>query len=61
MITGNKTEKYRDLPSEDKGVVYVIARAIAIRWIQWKHTFENVINRERQNIANLYVKLMNEW
>ena len=61
MITGNKTAKYRDLPSEDKGVVFVIARAIARNWIQWKHTFERVINRERQNIANLYVKLMNQW
>lgn len=61
MISWWVTAKYDDLHYTDKWIVFIIARAIATRWIPWKHTFENVINREQQNIINLYVKYMNEW
>lgn len=61
MISWWATSKYSSLHYTDKGVIYVIARAIAIRWIQWKHTFEKVIKREQQNIINLYANLMNKW
>jgi len=58
MISGGATQNYDDLYYKDKGTVYVIARAIAKRGIKGKHTFENVINRERENIQKLYIKNM---
>lgn len=61
MISWWATAKYEDLHYTDRWVIYVIARAIATRWITGKHTFERVIDRERENIINLYVKYMNEW
>lgn len=62
MITkNNATKRYNDLYYEDKGVIFVIARAIATRWIEWKHTFQKVVNAEKKNIINLYVKYMNWW
>jgi hypothetical protein len=39
----------------------LIARAIATRGIEWKHTFRNVFNREKQNILDLYTDLMKKW
>jgi len=61
MISGGATQNYDDLYYKDKGTVYVIARAIAKRGIKGKHTFENVINRERENIQKLYIKNMQKW
>lgn len=61
MITGGATSRYDDLHYTDKWVIYVIARAIARRWIQGKHTFERVVKWEKENIINLYVDLMNKW
>lgn len=58
MITWWATQRYDDLHYTDKGVIFVIARAIATRWIEWKHTFENVYNNEKQNIVDLYNELM---
>lgn len=61
MIKWGATSKYDDLHYTDKWVVFVIARAIARRGIEWKHTFETVVNREKQNIIDLYAKYMREW
>lgn len=61
MISGWTTSRYDDLHYKDKGVVFVIARAIARRGIEGKHTFETVINREIENISNLFVKYMQQW
>jgi len=61
MITWGATQKYDNLHYEDKGVVFVIARAIARNGIEGKHTFENVLNREKQNIIDLYSELLNQW
>lgn len=61
MITGWATQKYDSLHYTDKGVIFVIARAIAERGIQWKHTFQNVFNKEKQNITNLYQELLQQW
>ena len=61
MISWWKTARYEDLHYEDKGTIYVIARAIAQRGIEWKHTFERTLEKERENIKHLYVKYMNEW
>ena len=61
MITGWATSRYEDLPNEDKWVIFVIARAIARRGIPWKHTFENVIKREKENIVNLYTYYISQW
>lgn len=54
----NATKKYDDLYYKDKGVVYVIARGIARNGIKGKHTFENVMNRERKNIQKFYIEFM---
>lgn len=61
MITGGATQRYDNLHYTDKGVIYVIARAIAERGIQGKHTFENVFNKEKQNIIDLYSELISQW
>lgn len=61
MISWWATSRYDDLHYKDKGVVFVIARAIARRGIEGKHTFETVINREIENISNLFVKYMQQW
>ena len=61
MITWDKTARYEDLHYKDKWTIYVIARAIAKNWIEGKHTFENVINQQKDKIEALYIKLMNKW
>ena len=61
MISWWVTERYDNLHYKDKGVVFIVARAIATRWIEWKHTFENVYKREEQNIINLYQELIDQW
>lgn len=55
---GNTTKKYDDLHYKDKGVVFVIARSIAKKGIKGKHTFQNVLDRERANIKKLYIQNM---
>lgn len=61
MITGWATSRYNDLHYTDKGVIFVIARAIAMNWIKGKHTIERVVKREQENIINLYADLLNRW
>lgn len=62
MITGGATKKYDDLHYKDKGVVFVIARAIALRGIKGKHTFENVYNAEKGNIIDIFNYFMKrQW
>ena len=60
MITWWATSRYEDLDTKDRWTIFVIARAIAQRWIPWKHTFEKVFKREQQNVINLYASLM-KW
>jgi hypothetical protein len=54
------TTWYNNLHYTDKGIVFIIARAIATRWIEWKHTFEKVYNREKNNIKDLFLRKM-KW
>lgn len=61
MIKWWPQSNYENLHYTDKGVIYVIARSIALKGIKWKHTFENVLNRERENIKKLYIQQMQEW
>lgn len=61
MITGGATKTYDNLYYKDKGVVFLIARAIATRGTKGKHTFKNVYNAEKQNIINLYRELLAKW
>ena len=61
MITWWVTSRYEDLHYTDKGVVFLIARAIAVNWTQGKHTFEKVVKREEKNIIHLYAELMSKW
>ena len=58
MITGGATQKYNNLHYKDKGVVFLVARAIAIRGIKGKHTFWNVYVQEQENIIKLFNDLM---
>lgn len=60
MISWWATQRYDDLYYKDKGVIYLIARAIARNGIQWKHTFQIITAREQQNIIDLYIKYM-QW
>ena len=57
----NATKSYNDLHYKDKWKVFVIARWIARKWIEGKHTFENVLNRERLNIQKIYIENMQQW
>lgn len=56
IISWWATSKYDDLHYEDKGKIFIIARAIARRWIKGKHTFENTINAERNKLSDLFIK-----
>lgn len=62
MITGGASMKYDDLHYIDKGTIYVIARAIAIKGIKGKHTFEKVYEQEQDNIIKIFNDYMNrKW
>ena len=62
MITGGATQKYDELHYKDKGVIFLVARAIARRGIQGKHTFENVYEQEKDNVVKLFNDLMaKQW
>lgn len=61
MITWWVNTWYDNLYYKDKWVVFVIARAIATRGIEWKHTFEKVYEREKDNIIDLFNKYFNQW
>ena len=54
MITGGATQRYDNLHYKDKGTIFLIARAIAVRGIKGKHTFENVYEQEKENVILLY-------
>ena len=54
------TTWYNNLHYKDKGIVFIIARAIAVRWIEWKHTFQKVYEREKENIKKIYLDYMND-
>lgn len=62
MITGGATQRYDELHYKDKGVIFLVARAIARRGIQGKHTFENVYEQEKDNVVKLFNDLMaKQW
>lgn len=58
IIKWGAMSNYEDLHYTDKGKIFLIARAIATRGIKWKHTFQNVLNRERKNIQKIYIDYM---
>lgn len=60
MISWGATERYDDLYYKDKQTIFLIARAIARNGIKWKHTFTNVLNRETENIRNIFIQYM-QW
>lgn len=60
MIKGGATQSYDSLHYTDKGVVFLVARAIATRGIEGKYTFKKVLQREKQNVLNLYHDLLVE-
>ena len=57
----NATKNYDDLYYKDRGVVFLIARAIARNGIKGKNTVHNVYEREKENIKNLYRQIMQQW
>lgn len=57
----NTTKNYNDLHYTDKWKVFVIARGIARNGIEGKHTFEKVLNKEKQNIQKIYIEYMQQW
>ena len=61
MISWWATSRYDDLHYTDKGKVFLIARAIAKNGTEGKHTFERVINAEKGNLTNLFIKWYNQW
>lgn len=62
LIYGGATSSYDALHYKDRSTIYLIARAIAIRGIKGKGTFQRVYNQEKQNIINLFNDLMaNQW
>ena len=58
IISWWETTPYDSLSNEDKWIVFIIARAIAVRWIEWKHTFENVYEREKANVIKIFKEYM---
>ena len=50
------TSRYEDLHYTDKGKIYMIARSIAINWIEGKHTFERTIKAEANKLTTLFIK-----
>ena len=58
MITGGATQRYDNLHYKDKGTIFLIARAIAVRGIKGKHTFENVYEQEKENVIKLFNDIM---
>lgn len=62
MIWKNNASKgYNDLSYKDKGTIYVVARAIAIRGIPGVYTVHKVYEREKKHIVNLYRQKMQQW
>ena len=56
IISWWATSKYEDLHYTDKGKIFVIARSIALHWIEWKHTFERTIKAEADKLTDLFIK-----
>ena len=53
---------YDNLDREDKSKVFLIARSIAVKGIEWKHTFEKVYEREKNNIVKIFTNYMSwKW
>lgn len=61
MISWWVTTGYNNLHFKDRWVVFVIARSIALKWIEGKHTFKNVYEKEKKNIVTLFDKFMKQW
>lgn len=55
------TSNYENLHYTDKGKIFLIARAIAVKGIKGKHTFQTVVDRERENIKKFYIEFMKIW
>lgn len=60
LIQWGATSSYDDLYYKDKGTVFLIARAIAIRGIEGKHTFYKVYQQEKENIIKLFNDYMKQ-
>ena len=56
IISWWATSRYEDLHYTDKGKIFVIARSIALKGIQGKHTFENTIKAEVNKLTTLFIK-----
>ena len=56
IISWWATSRYEDLHYTDKGKIFVIARSIALKGIQGKHTFENTIKSEANKLTTLFIK-----
>lgn len=61
MISWWATQRYDDLYYKDKWVIFLIARAIARKWIKWKHTFQNTLDKNRKQLQNIYIEYMQQW
>lgn len=62
MITGGASQKYDTLHYKDKGVIYLVARSIALKGIEGKHTFMRVYEQEKDNIIKLFNDIMaKQW
>lgn len=60
MITWWVNTWYDNLHYKDRWIVFIVARAIAKRWIEWKLTFNRVFNAEKNNVYKFYVDYM-KW
>lgn len=58
IIKWGAMSNYEDLHYTDKWKIFLIARAIAVKGIKGKHTFQNVMDRERKNIQKIYIQNM---
>lgn len=61
MITWWVNTWYDNLHYIDRWIVFIVARAIAKRWIEWKLTFNRVFNEEKKNVLDIYTDYMKRW
>lgn len=61
MISWKKTQWYDSLTSKDKSVVFLLARAISIRWIKAKRTFSKVWEENKTQAVRIYLDNMKKW
>lgn len=61
MISWWVNDWYDNLHYTDQWIVFIIARAIAKRWIEWKLTFNRVFNEEKKNVFDIYTDYLKKW